>query len=157
MKYKEASFFKNTFLFRGIDDGEITNLLSDIQAECICYRKGDCIYSPESFDRRIGFVLEGECIVGRPSTNSSIVPLNTLRKHGSFGIMTLFSSHAEFPTVITAKSDCYVLFLNGDDVMRLIEKKHAIALNIITFLTERIAFLNERIASFSGNTVEENL
>ena len=39
----------------------------------------------------------------------------------------------------------------------MIEKNHIISLNVIGFLTERITFLNDRIAAFSGVSVEEKL
>jgi CRP-like cAMP-binding protein len=42
-------------------------------------------------------------------------------------------------------------------VISLSKRFPTVALNIINFLTDRISFLNEKIATFSGNTVEEKL
>ena len=152
-----ASFFKETFLFRGVADSELRELTEGLTVEKRYYKKGDVIYSPEIFEEKIGFVYSGDCQVSRPSVNGASVPLNLLGRTDSFGIITVFSRQADFPTAVIAKNESTVLFLQAQDVLNLVKKNTTVALNVINFLTERIAFLNDKISAFSGGTVEKKL
>ena len=153
---KHSDFFKETFLFAGINDDILTSLLSEITVTEIKYQKGETIYAPTDYEKKIGFIYTGECQVGR-HTSTAVIPLNLLKTYDSFGILTCFSQHDEFPTVITAKSAATVLFIYADDLQLLISRNSTVSLNLISFLTQKINFLNEKIAAFSGGSIEEKL
>ena len=149
-------FLKNTFLFKSVDASMIDGLLTSVHLEEKSYQKGDIIYSPDDFERKIGFVYEGECIVGRYSTGA-IIPLNLIKAYDSFGILTCFSERDEFPTVITAKTNAKVLFIYADDLKLILKRSAEVSLNVIDFLSRKISFLNDKIAAFSGGSIEEKL
>ena len=151
-----STFLKNTFLFKGIDESEISSLLDSVDFEESAYHKGDMIFSPDDFERKLGFVLDGECIVGRNS-GGTFVPLNILKKGNSFGILTVFSADDEFPTLIKAKNSCTVLFFSAEATRELVAKNAKVSMNVIEFLAKKISFLNRKIAAFSGGSVEEKL
>ena len=151
-----SSFLKKTFLFKNVEEEVIDVILRPIKVECKDYAKGDVIYSPDVFEKMIGFVIHGECLVSRQSGDST-VPLNTIRENDSFGITAVFSSRDSFPTVITAKSSCSILFLSEHSLRSIVKKNPQLSMNIIEFLTEKINFLNDKIAAFSGGSVEEKL
>ena len=153
---KYSTFFSNTFLFKGISAEDIELMLQTIKIEERTYQKGEAIYSPDRFDKKVCFIYRGECIVGRQSSGT-VIPLNTASEYDSFGILTCFSNRDEFPTVVTAKNTCTVLFIYSDSLNKLIEQNTAISLNIINFLTQKISFLNDKIAAFSGGSIEEKL
>lgn len=151
-----SSFLKKTFLFKGIDEDDIDRLIKNARIEEISYQRADVIYSPEDFEKKIGFVYRGECTVGRQS-GGAIVPLNTVKEGESFGIVAVFSDRDEFPTLVTAKAPSTVIFFSADDVHKLVRLDSRIALNVIEFLTAKINFMNDKVAAFSGGCVEEKL
>ncbi len=151
-----SSFLKKTFLFKGIDEDDIDRLIKNASIEEINYLRADVIYSPEDFEKKIGFVYRGECTVGRQS-GGAVVPLNTIKEYESFGIVAVFSDRDEFPTLVTAKSPSTVIFFSADDVHELVRLDSRIALNVIEFLTAKINFMNDKVAAFSGSCVEEKL
>ena len=151
-----TEFFAKTFLFKSLDGSQINKLLSSVSIEEKCYQKGDIIYSPDDFERKIGFVYSGECIIGRQA-GDTFIPLNTLKAEESFGIVTVFSARDEFPTLVKAKVSSNVIFFSADDIKVLVTKSPEISLNVIEFLTRKINFLNDKIAAFSGSSVEEKL
>lgn len=157
MKEEHITLLSNTFLFKGMERDACVELLRSLPSELFTFSKGDVIYSPSEFKRRIGFVAEGECLISRLSSSGHNVPLNTAKVGDSFGITSVFSASDEFPTVITAKTFCSIIFIDSEILIQLIKEKWIISLNVINFLTERIEFLNERIAAFSGMSVEEKL
>ncbi len=157
MKKGYANFVKELFLFNGISEPEIDKIIADISFEERDYSKNEIIYSPNNFNKKIGFILNGECEVEKPSSLSGHVPLNKLSKGDSFGVVALFGDTLEFPTRIVSKTTTKILFLTQDDVIKIINISPVISLNIIKFLTGRIEFLNDRVAAFSGCSVEEKL
>ena len=149
-------FLKNSFLFSSLSDTELDAAMGMIQKEIRSFSKGETIYSPGSYERKIGFVLSGECEVCRLKHEKGRVKLNTLLKGDSCGITAVFSEDI-FPTVVYASRSCEILFITEDELLLLIDRFPAVALAIIRFQNNRIAFLNKKIATFSADSVEKRL
>lgn len=149
-------FLSQQFLFRDLSKTEIKKCLDIIHPRVEQFSRGELIYSKDFKGKIIGFVVEGKCEVFRMCENK-VVSLNILERNASFGITSLFSSDTDFPTQIKALSKATVLFLDSADVYSLIEECHKVSFNIMKFLTDRIRFLNDRIATFSSQNVEQKL
>ena len=149
-------FLSQQFLFSNLSSDEFRKCSELIDPVIKEYNRGDLIYSKDHFGKMIGFIVSGKCEVFRTCQNK-IVSLNILEKNASFGITSLFSDDSEFPTQIKALTKSSVMFLDSTDVYSLIEKNHKVSFNIMRFLTNRIRFLNDRIATFSSQNVEKKL
>ncbi len=149
MKKKDFLFLTETFLFSGLSEQEIHSLAVDIETENILCEKGHHIDIALSEEKKIAFVLSGECDVMREK-----LVLNTLKKGDSFGILSIFSSEP-YPTTIIAKNQCRILFLKKDTLLALIERSSKVSTNVISFLAGRITFLNQKIATLGGSSVED--
>jgi CRP-like cAMP-binding protein len=149
------NFFKETFLFRGVNEKTLDLLLKKNFETCK-YKKGEVIYSPEDYDRKIGFIYNGKCAVLRERHGAENVILNVLQRSESFGVLAAFSTE-EFPTSVRAMSDCEILFFTKSEIVNLITKSPEISLNLINFLADRIAFLNKRIATFTCSSASSKL
>ena len=153
---KYTSMLENTFLFRGIDQSGIERLLPIMETEERSYAKGETIYSPNDFERKLGFVIKGECWVGR-CTGGNFIPLNVIEESGSFGVVAILSEYDSFPTTVMAKTSCTVLFISKQSIDRLMENDLQVTRNIVSFLARKINFLNDKLATFSGGCIEEKL
>ena len=149
-------FYSKIFLFKDMSEYEIVDCLKCIEPIYMNFNRGDLIYSKENSDPCVGFVLDGKCEVYRCSDNK-IVSLNILNEHSSFGIAALFSDENEFPTNVRAVNKCCVIFIRKDDIYRLIKRNNSVSVNIMRFLADRICFLNDKIATFSSQNVEQKL
>ena len=147
---------KDTFLFRELDDVSYNEALKLLDGEIRTFGRGEIIYSPTSYERKIGFVISGECEVARIKHDGGRVKLNTLTRGNPFGISAVFSDE-DFPTVIYAKRASEIVFITKDELLALIDRFPNVALAIIRFQNDRIAFLNKKIETFSAGTVEEKL
>ena len=145
------------FLFDGIADERINELLRTVVGETVEYARGDVIFAPEEFEKKIGFVLAGGCEVVRRRADGASVPLNRLGALDSFGILALFAEGERFPTFITATKTTRVLFFTRDEVMQLISAEPAVSMNVIHFLADRVSFLNKKIATLANSSAEEKL
>ena len=153
---KEIDFLSRVFLFNGLEHDRIENLISPSDLDIRSFNRLEVIYSPQEYEKKVGFVISGQCEVRRSSLEDGGAVINTLNKYDCFGVLTIFSAN-EFPTYIYAKKTTEILFLSKSTVDSIIEKNSIIARNVIIFLANRIAFLNSRVNTFSGSTVESRL
>lgn len=145
-----------TFLFRGMTANDAEALIQRVTPEVVEFEKGEEIYSPAQYEKKMGFVLSGECSVLQRHASAD-VSLKPILPSDTFGILTIFLDEQDYPTYIKAKKKTQILFLSAADIHRLIELSPTVALNIITFLSERVAFLNKKIDTYSSGSVEEKL
>lgn len=145
------------FMFYGIEEKECKKIISSISPRYEEYKKGDLVFSREQNGHAVGFILSGECEILRLRNGGNSVLLNRITTYDSFGILSVFSADDDYPTEIFARKNTAVLFFTKKDILSLIENNHKISLNVINFLSSRIAFLNRKIAAFSAGTTEEKL
>ena len=150
-------FLSDTFLFKNIPLDEINCLIKNLEIEEKVFAKGSVIYSPDEFQRKIGFVTSGACTVCRSHGTGNTIPLNSIKKYDSFGIVSVFTQRDEFPTTIISDGECSILFFNESDLYSLVKTSSQVSINLIEYLTKKIVFLNDKIASFSGGCIEEKL
>ena len=149
-------FLSKTFLFKNIDTKTIETVISSSRYSVSEFSRGDVIFSSKSDNKVLGFVIDGHCEVLRLRNEADAVSLNTLSANAPFGILS-FLTEEEYPTKIVAKRKTSVLFIDGDDVLSMISKNPALGMNVISFLAERITFLNRRIATFSEKSTLQRL
>lgn len=152
----EYDQIKNLFLFYNIGEDECKKIIAATDPVVLEYRRGELVFSEESHEKCVGFVISGECEVRRKREGDYVI-LNTLKAFDSFGILSVFAPDEEFPTLIFARKNAAVMFFSEKDIRFLVEKYPQISLNVINFLSERIIFLNKRIATYSGSSTAEKL
>lgn len=148
---------KRTFLFSELSDDDFKKTICSLAPELEVYSKGDLVCSPRHFERRIGFVISGECAVKYVHDNSSDIRIRTLGPNDSFGIISVFSSGTEYPTTITATKNCRIVYLTEKDIYKLIELLPQVAIKIIRFFADKINFLSSKVATFSSQSVEQKM
>ncbi len=153
----DLNFLTNLFIFRGVESETLLKILSEINPELICYSSKDVIFEPQDYEHKIGFVLSGECQIERVKEDGNTIPLNSVKPSDSFGILAVLSREEKFPTRIIAKKASDILFIKDTDFYLMINKYPMISMNVIDFLASKIAFLNDKIATFASDSVEEKL
>lgn len=157
MNSEIINFAKDIFPFKNLKEKTIQILLSEIDVSVSSFLKGETVFSKDNYHKTVGFVMDGECEVERERADGDCISLNTLKKYASFGILSVFSPDAEFPTVIKAVKASKVMFISGDDMISIIKKYPTVSMNVITFLSGRIAFLNKKVETFSGKSTVDKL
>ena len=145
------------FVFRGVGEERVRQLVASITPQVSEYKRGEVIFSPDEFEPRLGLVLDGVCEVVRFRSDGAPVPLNRLERGGSFGILSLFSDAESFPTSIIAAKACTVAFFSKSQVLELMRLEPTVAANVPAFLADRIRFLNEKIATLTSGSSENRL
>ncbi|MBR7117209.1 MAG: Crp/Fnr family transcriptional regulator [Clostridia bacterium] len=157
MRKEYVEILRHSFLLESTSDELFDDIISSLRYVTADYSRGEIIFSPDTFEKKVGFVIKGECDVFKACGNTLDVRINSIGVGGTFGIVGALSDHEEFPTIVRAKVASTILFVDGQDLYLLMGKYPSVTRNIIEFFAERIRFLNERIATFSEGTVEEKL
>lgn len=159
MSQKNIDFIRNvlcnTVLFRNTDKKLTEELLTEKNSVLLA-KKGETIYTPEKFSRSLGIVIDGVCRAKNTCGNKSVL-LNEFRSGDIFGAAALFTDDDCYVSEIEAVSDCTIIFITQNTAENFIEQDSMFAKNYITFLSDKIRFLNRKINRFTAKTPEDRL
>ena len=100
-------------------------------------------------------IRSGSVLVRGAGRESTLV-LNKLSAGDCFGVASLFGSRVGV-TAVTACEKSRLLLFSQKTVEELMQADLTFARNYICFLTDRIGFLNRKIAAFTAGTAEKKL
>ncbi len=143
LKRGEFERISNCFLFGETDGAFIRRALKDERCRLIETKKEAVVFDVFDYRNSLGFVLSGLIEVTKPSSRR--YSMTTLSKGSLFGSADLYDEDAEVVTVLTAASDCRIVFFPLRLLETLMREDSTVAFNYIRFLTGRIRFLNEKI------------
>lgn len=138
-------------LFTGLSEEEQAALLDSAPA-AVRFEKGEPIYTAHRFERAVGLILKGRATVTRASA-----VLNRLGPGDLFGAAALYSEEEEYATRVTARTGCLIRFFPQELLEEWMKADFRIAENYIRFLSDRIRFLNRRIAAFTAGSANRRL
>lgn len=118
------------------------------------YAVGDALkgYNDEPF---LCIVLEGEAAVHTHDEHNDLL-LRILREGDIFGVANLFGK-APTITHVTAQKPTTALCIGEEAMRRAIGTDGDLAMRYIDFLSDRIRFLNRRIATLTAGSAERRL
>ncbi len=116
------------------------------------YAKNEIIYDSRLARRALGLVLSGQVQVlhGR-------VVMNTLQVGDVFGAAALFGSSEEYVSTVRAAHECRVGFLSQETVSHWMAALPTVGENYVRFLSDRIRFLNRRLATLTAGQADGKL
>ena len=151
-----TDYLSNTFLFRGVERGDIDRITSDYPPTPISYQRTEKISYNRDTSLGVGFILSGRCEVVRFKSDGSHTVLNVLEPGDSFGILSVLLDD-EYSTDIYVTKNSEILYFSKDQILQIVNSYSQIAMNLVKFLAGRVSFLNKKIETFSGTRVENRL
>lgn len=133
-------------LFSGYEANKIPALLRRCRARKHSFAQGDEIEA----EGCLGIVLSGRVDVRSHGEKGAL--LNRIEAGGIFGVSYLFGSVGA-GTRILCREAAGILLIESDSAEPLWEEKR-VRQNLLSFLTDRICFLNEKIASLTAGDAE---
>ena len=121
-------------------------------ADRVQVAKGETIYDRHRFRRCLGLVLSGSIQVRKEALLVSV-----LTEGDVFGAAALFHQRDDYPTTLTAVSDCELLLIPQEIVRFLLRESLAFAEDYVVYLSERIQFLSSRLDALSAGSTEGKL
>ena len=147
-----AEALRNCRLFAGASEATIAAAVASSLSRVENYPAGALLFEGRRLSA-VGLVLEGEIRV----SGGGGVPLNRLRAGDCFGFAGLFAGEYDYPTAVTADTPARLLWLPEALMRELLAGDPALALSFLTALSEKIRFLNGKIAAFTAGSAAEKL
>ncbi len=140
------------FLFDGLSSDEVQEVLT-ISGEPITAPKNADLYRTG----QVGILLDGNAVVCRLGDTGSQITVRGIAKGDVFGVASVFGTWKQGKSKILAKTDCSVIYFSEDSLRKIFAKVPAFAYNYVSFLSDRIRFLNARIDAFSAGSAVQKL
>lgn len=145
-----AALLRQHFLFQGAEE-----LLSDALAlGAERFSRGETICDPATAERALGIVLEGRAEAVAPTRERAV--LAAFGPGDTFGAAALFGGEG-YVSRIRAVTGCTVLLLPEALLRQWFARCPRMAVNYIAFLSDRVRFLNGKIAIFTQDSVQHRL
>ena len=148
------SEYDGLFLLDGLQENEKSEIISALP-ETVKFKKGEIVYSPESFRRAIGFVKSGS--VSAVTNNSQQSIMKRIPAGSCFGAAAVFGTADTYVSTVSAAEDAEICFITEETLVSLFEKHPATAVNYIAFLSDRIRFLNKKLSVISCSDAENTV
>ena len=146
-------------IFSGVPKEHIDKYFN---AECMTvkdFSQNDVAYSSNTEKRSVAFVLDGIARVYAKASVSSGENglLRTLHRGDIFGIANLYADHEPFPSKVIAASSVKILFIDGEVFKKFIESDTTALRNYLSLQSEKIVYLNKKLATFTAGNAEKKL
>ncbi len=148
------SVYDGLFLLDGLRENEKHEIISALP-ETVKFKKGEIVYSPESFRRAIGFVKSGS--VSAVTNNSQQMVMKRICAGSCFGAAAVFGTADTYVSTVSAAEDAEICFITEETLVLLFEKHPVTAVNYIAFLSDRIRFLNKKLSVISCSDAENTV
>ena len=159
MKETERNLLQTTlqksFLFEGLPENFAEQFSNRSQIELKTFRSGEEIDQPAT-SRSLAIVASGKLRVFGMSEGQSVL-LNTLTEGNAFGVATIFTEDPSPVSRIISSGTSQVFYIPKNIVVEMLSSDSRVALNYITFMSERVRFLNHKIGQYTAKTVEGRL
>lgn len=149
---EEVSRVRTCPLFTGMEEAEVLAALAADGVHRLRYRKGETIYRPHDFSRKLGILLSGSIAVTKGD-----FPVSRLRSGELFGAAALYNEEPDYVTTLNVTSDCAVLLMSQDWLEAQMDLCPALRRNYIRYLSGRIRFLSGKLEELTGPTAEVKL
>ena len=145
------SFLKQTRIFKDADEKILTSVLNTY-GKSVSYAKNDTVFSRETYSPVLCLIIKGEARVSKGET-----VISHLKDGEIFGAAFLYNQSYEFENTVTALTPLKVVIIEKNGVDELIKCDSSVSFNYISYLSERIGFLNSKIEGYTKPNAEEKL
>lgn len=146
--------YSSLFLLKNLNKNQIDEISKEFPLP-VNFKKGEIIYSNTAFNNAIGFILKGSAVA--VSNNHNEVFLKKFNENMCFGAAAVFGGDKTYVSTISAKTDCEILFITEEILSKLFKKYPQTAINYITFLSEKVRFLNNKLCVISCMGAEDTV
>lgn len=145
------NFLKQTRIFKYADEKILTSVLNTY-GKSVSYAKNDIVFSRETYSPVLCLIIKGEARVSKGET-----VISHLKDGEIFGAAFLYNQSYEFENTVTALTPLKVVIIEKNGVDELIKCDSSVSFNYISYLSERIGFLNSKIEGYTKPNAEEKL
>ena len=160
MDYSDI-YSKNIRLFSGIAAKDLAKMLDCLHAVYAAYRRDDYILMAGEMTHHVGIILSGRATVYKDDVIGNRSVLTTLRPPDLFAETFVCAGLLESPVTVQANSDCTVLKISLNRILRPCTSNcafHSILIqNMLGIIATKNLILNEKIDHISKKTTQQKI
>ena len=153
----DVSKIKNTILFRGMSEKEISDALEGLRAVTKNYKKGATILHAGSVTKRMGLVLEGSVTIENNDVWGNRTIFSHVGKNQFFAETYGLLANEPMLVDVVANEDCHILFLSIGSLGRGFPDQESwtakIMSNLLIISTQKNLTLSGRIFHTAPKTI----
>ena len=157
--FKKGSFMdikkylsENFFLFKGLKSSEIAKLLANETFVIEKFISGEILHSNKT-TKKIGIILKGRAVI--KSSDDGVI-IKKLSSNDIFGAASLFDA-PNYLTYVLSTTDGEMISLSEEFIKKCICTNTSLSLKYISFLSQKISFLNSKINAYTAKSAENKL
>lgn len=143
-------------IFKGIEESTISRYLTDDKIEISTFAPNDVIIAPNDINSPICIVINGTVEILCSNSDHKVL-LKTSGAGTIFGVANLYSDNQAFPSTVCAKTETKVAMIDKDVFKAFINEETMLFNNFISFLSNKVIYLNKKIASYTAGNNEKKL
>ncbi len=153
----DKDVLSSLFIFRGCDFNGLDRKYSISDNTSITsYTDRQVILSKDEKITGLAVVAKGKAVIQSYYGNDSTV-IREMSRFDSFGAATIFSPDNVFTTSVISSERCTVYCIDEQKIREILASEPLCCINYITFLSERISFLNRKVSAFSAPTSDSKV
>lgn len=156
MSISVGKLLKNA-LFKDLSEEDLQGILDLTTLRQETYEKDTLVVEEGEHCDTIGFVLEGTLTIQQYGRSGDALTINVFRHGDCFGAPLLFTKEAKYPFTLQTSTQSTVLFIPFDQMKELLLKSPTFNFNYLTFLSNHIFVLKNKIKILAHNDVRSRL
>lgn len=112
------------------------------------FTKGETVCCPDDEPKGLGILIKGSLDILTGTENAN---MRRMEAPDVFGAASLFGGTG-YVSTMRAAGNAEIIFVGQDELNALLQKSFTVTQNYISFLSEKIRFLNMRIDNFTAPT-----
>lgn len=151
-----AAVLQSCALFSGMEPAHLEEALNVSEITLERFGGGELLMSRVNPRRTLGILLKGHARVLKGNSAKGVI-MSVLSPGHLFGAAALFTGTQRYESAIQAMQPCIALMIPEDILTCWIDRFPQIRQNYLTYLSDRIRFLSQRIDSLAGGNVRQRL
>jgi CRP-like cAMP-binding protein len=148
---------KNTSLFKGFTEEELTALFSRVPYKVENYSKGDVILAEDEACDTLNLILEGTIEVQKMDSTGKVLSIAEFGKGDIFGEMLIFADRNTSPINAIAKNKATILHVNKNSVISLCQSNSLFLLEYLRIISNKAIILNLKLKEVTLKTIRQKV
>lgn len=144
-------------LFKSLNKKQIEEILVKVNTSIKSYKSGEVVAIEGNDCNSVGIILDGDIEIHKSFSSGKVVTISHFKAGNIFGEALVFSGKHKYPATIISSNESKVLFIDREDIIKMMTLETKILNNFMGVLSNRILMLNQRITNLSYDTLRKKI
>ena len=144
-------------LCRNVPENQRDDFLKDVRFSVKEFDKGDVIVTQGSVSETLFIVIKGEVLTEMADEKGDFMEIEYIKAPNPMATGFLFAADNRSPVSAICQSNCKVIAIQKDNVYLLMRKYEAFMLTFLSYISNKVFFLSEKLRLVSLRTIRAKL